>query len=83
MSYGSKESPINDLSEVCHTMPKYTYIDGDGTVSAESAEVDGFAAIARVVVKAEHRALLKDQTVFKLLKQWLGVTQQNMYIQYK
>ncbi|KAF0914099.1 hypothetical protein E2562_026504 [Oryza meyeriana var. granulata] len=37
--YGSESSPIGDLSEVCHTMPVYTYVDGDGTVPIESTMV--------------------------------------------
>ncbi|KAG5549525.1 hypothetical protein RHGRI_014752 [Rhododendron griersonianum] len=36
--YGSETSAIEDLSEVCHTMPQYSYVDGDGTVPAESAK---------------------------------------------
>ncbi|XP_020572898.1 phospholipase A(1) LCAT3 [Phalaenopsis equestris] len=71
--YGSEESPIVDLPEICHTMPEYSYVDGDGT--AESAEADGFNAKARVGVKGEHRALLKNEIVFKLIKNWLGLTQ--------
>ncbi|KAK8934715.1 Phospholipase A(1) LCAT3 [Platanthera zijinensis] len=74
--YGSEASPISDLSEICHTMPEYSYVDGDGTVSAESAEADGFKAKARVAVKGEHRSLLRNETVFKMIKQWLGITQQ-------
>ncbi|XP_031402382.1 phospholipase A(1) LCAT3 isoform X2 [Punica granatum] len=35
--YGSGTSPIEDLSSICHSMPKYSYVDGDGTVPAESA----------------------------------------------
>ncbi|KAG0498033.1 hypothetical protein HPP92_002724 [Vanilla planifolia] len=73
--YGSEASPIDDLSEICHTMPEYSYVDGDGTVPADSAMADGFAAKARIAVKAQHRALLSDKTVLKLLKQWLGVAQ--------
>ncbi|KAI8556025.1 hypothetical protein RHMOL_Rhmol05G0220800 [Rhododendron molle] len=37
--YGSETSAIEDLSEVCQTMPQYSYVDGDGTVPAESAKV--------------------------------------------
>lgn len=77
--YGSEISPIGDLSEVCHTMPKYTYVDGDGTVPAESAEADGFTAAARVGVEGSHRGLLRDKKVLQLLKQWLGVSQKSQH----
>ncbi|MQL71134.1 hypothetical protein Taro_003454 [Colocasia esculenta] len=73
--YGSEESPIDDLSE-----PEYSYVDGDGTVPAESAQADGFTAAARVGVSASHRGLLHDKTVFKFLKQWLGIEQQVFHV---
>ncbi|XP_020261487.1 phospholipase A(1) LCAT3 [Asparagus officinalis] len=77
--YGSETSPIDDLSKVCHTTPQYTYVDGDGTVPAESTMADGFEAVDRVGVKATHRGLLCDKTVFRLLKQWLGVNQKSKH----
>ncbi|XP_057435812.1 phospholipase A(1) LCAT3 isoform X2 [Lotus japonicus] len=46
--YGSEKSPIEDLSEVCQTLPQYSYVDGDGTVPSESAkayksrQIDGY-----------------------------------------
>ncbi|KAD5960578.1 hypothetical protein E3N88_12050 [Mikania micrantha] len=38
--YGSETDPINDPSEICHTLPAYSFVDGDGTVPAESAMMD-------------------------------------------
>ncbi|XP_047331483.1 phospholipase A(1) LCAT3-like [Impatiens glandulifera] len=71
--YGSETSPIEDLSEVCHTMPQYTYVDGDGTVPAESAKADGYAAVERVGIAATHRSLLCNKKVFQHIKRWLGI----------
>ncbi|KAK6911756.1 Lecithin:cholesterol/phospholipid:diacylglycerol acyltransferase, partial [Dillenia turbinata] len=73
--YGSETDPIEDLSEICHTLPQYSYVDGDGTVPAESAQADRFAATERRGVAASHRGLLRDETVFKLIQRWLAIDQ--------
>ncbi|KAK1295099.1 Phospholipase A(1) LCAT3 [Acorus calamus] len=72
--YGSETSPIGDLCEVCHTLPEYSYVDGDGTVPSESAKADGIANATRVGIKDNHRGLLTNKEVFNYLKQWLGVS---------
>ncbi|KAH9301757.1 hypothetical protein KI387_013340, partial [Taxus chinensis] len=59
--------------------PQYSYVDGDGTIPAESAMADGLNAIARVGLPSTHRGLLIDESVYKLLKQWLGVSKQTLF----
>ncbi|KAG2273218.1 hypothetical protein Bca52824_067773 [Brassica carinata] len=71
--YGTETSPIGDLSEICQTMPEYTYVDGDGTVPAESAAAAQFKSVASVGVSGTHRGLLHDKRVFELIQLWLGV----------
>uniref|UniRef100_A0A0D6QU21 Uncharacterized protein n=1 Tax=Araucaria cunninghamii TaxID=56994 RepID=A0A0D6QU21_ARACU len=77
--YGTETSPIGDLQEICNSKAQYSCVDGDGTVPAESAKADGLNAIARVELPATHRGLMIDESVFQLLKQWLGVSKPTLY----
>ncbi|XP_031248041.1 lecithin-cholesterol acyltransferase-like 4 [Pistacia vera] len=69
--YGSEDAPVTDLSELRFLQAKYVCIDGDGTVPTESAKADGLNAEARVGVPGEHRGILCDHHVFRILKHWL------------
>lgn len=69
--YGSEETPVTDLEKVPFIQAKYLCVDGDGTVPMESAKADGLNAEARIGVAGEHRGLLSDHHVFRILKHWL------------
>ncbi|XP_042390806.1 lecithin-cholesterol acyltransferase-like 4 isoform X1 [Zingiber officinale] len=70
--YGSKESPISDVEQLVSAEAKYICVDGDGTVPTESAKADGFDAVARVAVPADHRGIICDRHVFRILQHWLN-----------
>lgn len=69
--YGSEKEPIAGIKELLNAQPKYICVNGDGTVPAESAKADGFDAVARVAVHAEHRGIVRDRHVFRILQHWL------------
>ncbi|XP_054803359.1 lecithin-cholesterol acyltransferase-like 4 [Prosopis cineraria] len=69
--FGSGEKPVSDLQQLRYFQAKYICVDGDGTVPAESAKADGLKAEARVGVPGEHRGILCDHHVFRILKHWL------------
>ncbi|KAK1326277.1 Lecithin-cholesterol acyltransferase-like 4 [Acorus calamus] len=70
-SYGSEDAPISDLKQILLLGAKYISVDGDGTVPAESAKADGLDAVARVGVQADHRGIVCDRHVFRILQHWL------------
>ncbi|KAK9268256.1 hypothetical protein L1049_010699 [Liquidambar formosana] len=69
--YGSEETPVADLQQLPFFQPQYICVDGDGTVPMESAKADGLNAEARVGLTGEHRGILCDHHVFRILKHWL------------
>ncbi|KAJ6823771.1 lecithin-cholesterol acyltransferase-like 4 [Iris pallida] len=69
--YGTERTPIADLKQLLSAQPKYLYVNGDGTVPVESAKADGLEAVARVGVAANHRGIICDHHVFRILKHWL------------
>ncbi|KAH0455165.1 hypothetical protein IEQ34_015197 [Dendrobium chrysotoxum] len=69
--YGSEKAPIAELQELMSSQAKYICVDGDGTVPTESAKADGFDAAIRVAVHADHRGIVCDRHVFRILKHWL------------
>ncbi|KAJ1433735.1 Lecithin:cholesterol/phospholipid:diacylglycerol acyltransferase [Sesbania bispinosa] len=69
--YGSENKPVSDLQQLCHLQAKYVCVDGDGTVPVESAKADGLNAEARVGIPGEHRGILCDPHLFRILKHWL------------
>ncbi|KAF9668189.1 hypothetical protein SADUNF_Sadunf15G0103400 [Salix dunnii] len=93
--YGSAEVPVTDLPElrfceviISHSLiqmmlfskwPKYICVDGDGTVPAESAKADGLNAEARIGVPGEHRGILSDHHLFRILKHWLKADSDPFY----
>lgn len=70
--YGSESSPVTDLEALRYYQAKFISVEGDGTVPTESAKADGLNAEARVGVPAEHRGILSDHHVFRILKHWLN-----------
>uniref|UniRef100_A0A2K1YCI9 Uncharacterized protein n=1 Tax=Populus trichocarpa TaxID=3694 RepID=A0A2K1YCI9_POPTR len=77
--YGSSEVPVTDLPELQFCEPKYISVNGDGTVPAESAKADGLNAEARVGVPGEHRGILSDRHLFRILKHWLKADSDPFY----
>eukprot|EP00850_Spirogloea_muscicola_P005424 SM000025S08319 [mRNA] locus=s25:51672:55202:+ [translate_table: standard] len=71
--YGSPDNPIEDMEDILHTEAVFEYVDGDGTVPVESAKADGLEATCRIGVSGEHRGVLRDKRVFRVLQHWLEV----------
>ncbi|KAG8385120.1 hypothetical protein BUALT_Bualt03G0008500 [Buddleja alternifolia] len=77
--YGSEDVPVSDLHQLPTLMAKYISVDGDGTVPMESAKADGLRAEARVGVPGDHRGILCDRHVFRVLKHWLKADHDPFY----
>lgn len=70
--YGTEKHPVTDLELLPFIEGTYICVDGDGTVPVESAKADGLNAEARIGVPGEHRGILSDSHVFRILKHWLN-----------
>ncbi|KAF5935967.1 hypothetical protein HYC85_027096 [Camellia sinensis] len=70
--YGTERAPVTDLQQLPFLQGRYVCVDGDGTVPVESAKADGLNAEARVGVPGEHRGILCDRHVFRILQHWLN-----------
>ncbi|XP_076950689.1 lecithin-cholesterol acyltransferase-like 4 [Bidens hawaiensis] len=77
--YGSAESPILDLQELPLLEATYINVDGDGTVPAESAMADGLEAEARVGIPGDHRGIICDKHLFRIVKHWLKADHDPFY----
>ncbi|KAK6154804.1 hypothetical protein DH2020_009052 [Rehmannia glutinosa] len=77
--YGSEDVPVSDLRQLPTLQAKYINVDGDGTVPVESAKADGLRAEARVGVPGDHRGILCDRHVFRILKHWLKADHDPFY----
>ncbi|XP_057797019.1 lecithin-cholesterol acyltransferase-like 4 [Salvia miltiorrhiza] len=77
--YGSNEAPVTDLRELPTLQARYINVDGDGTVPLESAKADGLRAVARVGVPGDHRGILCERHVFRILKHWLRADHDPFY----
>ncbi|KAJ3679310.1 hypothetical protein LUZ60_017321 [Juncus effusus] len=69
--YGNENAPVSDIEQLVSIQPKYIYVTGDGSVPTESAKADGLKAVARLGVQADHRGIICDRHVFRILKHWL------------
>ncbi|KAI5387206.1 Lecithin-cholesterol acyltransferase-like 4, variant 2 [Lathyrus oleraceus] len=69
--YGNADKPVSDLHELRYLQPRFVCVDGDGTVPVESAKADGFIAEERVGIPGEHRGILCEPHLFRILKHWL------------
>lgn len=77
--YGSADSPITDLQELPLCEATYVNVEGDGTVPVESAKADGLDAEARVGIPGEHRGILCDKHLFRIVKHWLKADHDPFY----
>ncbi|KAL9275127.1 Lecithin-cholesterol acyltransferase-like 4-like protein [Drosera capensis] len=77
--YGSEDSPVKDFQQIRDMLADYICLDGDGTVPIESAQADGFNAEARIGVPGEHRGILRERHIFRILKHWLNAGEPDPY----
>jgi pimeloyl-ACP methyl ester carboxylesterase len=71
--YGSKENPIEQLTDILALEADFSFVEGDGTVPIESSMADGLNAEMRIGIPGDHRGILNDERLFRLLKHFLKV----------
>ncbi|MFS8007730.1 putative phospholipase A(1) [Helianthus anomalus] len=57
----------------------YINVNGDGKVPVESSKADGLDAEARVGIPGEHRGILSDKHLFRIVKHWLKADHDPFY----
>jgi len=70
----SFNAPITDFTQLLRQEPIVTYVDGDGTVPAESQRGDGKRSTYQHTVVSDHMSLVKNEDVLVAVRHFLGLS---------